>query len=136
MRKPLLDKYRSAEPALDAIRRQVITEEVKGEDESGFWATLWQELFIAPRKAWIGMATVWGVALVLNLASSSSESTVQMAKQPVETTQEVMEVVREQRRMRDELLGIGVASLEMSPADRPRDGLKPRSARQEDYAVV
>jgi hypothetical protein len=107
-----------------------------GDDEPGFWATLWQELFITPRKVWASMAAVWGVALVLNFASSSSAPTMQMATQPVETTQEVIEVVREQRRLRDELLGIGVAAVELSPADRPREGLKPRSERKEDYAVV
>ncbi len=111
----------------------------QAESEPGFWATLWEELFVAPRKLWGGMATVWLVALILNLSSgSTTESARQMAQQqqPVEAVPEVMQMVREQQRLRDELLGIGVASVEMSPADRPRDGLKPRSERKENYAVV
>lgn len=135
MRKTLLDKYRSAETKLDEVRRRVIADEVEGRDEPGFWATLWQELFIAPRKVWLGMAAVWLVALILNL-SSGAEPATQMAKQPVEPTPEAMQMVREQQRLRDELLGIGVAAVELSPADRPRDGMKPRSERSEDYAVV
>lgn len=105
------------------------------EQEPGFWATLWQELFIAPRKVWAGMAAAWLVALVLNL-SSGAEPVAQMAKQPMEPSPEAMQMVQEQQKLRDELLGIGVAAVELSPADRPRDGLKPRSERREDYAVV
>ncbi|HEY1173261.1 MAG TPA: hypothetical protein VGH19_17970 [Verrucomicrobiae bacterium] len=136
MRKHLLDKYRPAEAKLTGLRQQVLAEELSAEPPMGFWTTLWQELFLGPKLIWRGMAAVWLVALCLNMASSSSESTMQMAQQPIETTPDVMEVVREQRRMRDELLGIGVASVELSPADRPRDGLKPRSERKEDYAAV
>jgi len=137
MRKPLLDKYRSAEPALDAIRSQVIAQELHSEPELGFWATLWLELFVKPRMAWGGMGAAWLVALVLNLTSgSTTEPASQMAQQPVEAAPEVMQMVREQQRLRDELLGIGVAAVELSPADRPRDGLKPRSERREEFAVV
>lgn len=111
----------------------------QAESEPGFWATLWHELFLAPRKVWGGMATVWLVALILNLSSgNSTEPARQMAQQqqPVEAAAEITQMVREQRRMRDELLGIGVATVELSPADKPRDGLKPRSERREAYAVV
>ncbi|MCD6049865.1 MAG: hypothetical protein K0Q55_1268 [Verrucomicrobia bacterium] len=136
MRKPLLDKYRSAEPALDAIRSQVIASELSAEPPLGFWATLWLELFVKPRLAWGGMGAAWLVALILNVSSGSEQPVTQMARQPKETTQEVMQMVREQQRMRDELLGIGVVSVDLSPADRPRDGLKPRSERREEFAVV
>jgi hypothetical protein len=135
MRKPLLDKYRTAEPALDGIRRQVIADELNPTPEPGFWAIFWQELFVKPRMAWGGMAAVWLVALILNL-SSGSEPTKQMAQQPVEPTPEVMRMVREQQQLRDELLGIGVAAVELSPADKPRDGLKPRSERREALVMV
>ncbi len=136
MRKPLLDKYRSAEPALDQLRREVIANELSAEPPMGFWATLWQELFVKPRLAWSGMGAAWLVALILNVSSGSDQPVKQMAKQPVEVAQEVMQLVKEQQRMRDELLGIGVAALDLSPADKPRDGLKPRSERREDYALV
>jgi len=105
------------------------------EPEPGFWAAVWQEVFVKARMAWGGMAAVWLVALVLNL-SSGSEPTKQMAQQPVETTPEVMRMVREQQELRNELLGIGVAAVDLSPADRPRDGLKPRSERREASAMV
>jgi len=137
MRKPLLDKYRSAEPALDQLRREVIVSELDAEPPLGFWATLWQELFLKPRLAWGGMGAAWLVALILNLSSgSTTESVSPMAQQPVEAAPEVIQMVREQQRLRDELLGIGVAAMELSPADRPRDGLKPRSERREEFAVV
>ncbi len=138
MRKPLLEKYRSAEPALDQLRREVIASELGAEPLLGFWATLWQELFLKPRLAWGGMGAAWLVALVLNLSSgNTTEPARQMAQQqPVEAAPEVMQMVREQQRLRDELLGIGVAALELSPADKPRDGLKPRSERREEFAVV
>lgn len=109
--------------------------EAVADDEPGFWGTLWQELFITPRKAWVGMAAVWLMALILNL-SSGAEPATPMAEQPVESTPEAMQMVREQQKLRDELLGVGVAAVELSPADRPRDGLKPRSERREDYVVV
>jgi len=109
--------------------------EAVNEQEPGFWAILWQELFIAPRKVWAGMAAAWLVALILNL-SSGPEPATQMAKQPMEPSPDAMQIVREQQKLRDELLGIGVAAVELSPADRPRDGMKPRSERREDYVVV
>ena len=109
--------------------------ETVADDEPGFWTTLWQELFIAPRKVLAGMAAAWLAALILNL-SSGAEPVTQMAKQPVEPTPEAMQMVREQQKLRDELLGIGVAAVELSPADRPRDGMKPRSERSGDFAVV
>jgi len=138
MRKPLLEKYRSAEPALDQLRREVIASELDAEPSLGFWATLWLELFVKPRMAWGGMGAAWLVALILNLSSgSTTEPARQMAQQqPVEAAPEVMQMVREQQRLRDELLGIGVAAVELSPADKPRDGLKPRSERREEFAVV
>ncbi|MGV3757611.1 MAG: hypothetical protein ACO1QS_19705 [Verrucomicrobiota bacterium] len=109
------------------------------EPEPGFWATLWLEIFVKPRMAWGGMGAAWLVALILNVSSGgTTEPASQMAQQqqPVEAAPEVMQMVREQQRLRDELLGIGVAAVELSPADKPRDGLKPRSERREDYAVV
>jgi hypothetical protein len=136
MRKPLLDKYRSAEPALDQLRREVIASELGAEPSLGFWATLWLELFVKPRLAWGGMGAAWLVALILNVTSGSDQPVKQMAQQPKEASQEVMQMVHEQQKMRDELLGIGVAALELSPADKPRDGLKPRSERREEFAVV
>lgn len=137
MRKPLLDKYRSAEPALDQLRREVIASELGAEPLLGFWATMWQELFLKPRRAWGGMGAAWLVALILNLSSGNSpEPPGHMARQPKESSQEVIQMVLEQLRLRDELLGIGVAALELSPADKPRDGLKPRSERREEFAVV
>jgi len=135
MRKHLLAKYHSAEPALDRLRHEVLATEFSTEANPSFWATLWQELFVQPRMVWAGMGAVWFVALLLNV-TSGSESPTQMAKQPMETAPEVRQAVLEQKRFRDELLGIGVAANQISPADKPRDGLKPRSERQETYAVV
>ncbi len=135
MRNNLLNKHRSAEPALDRLRQDVIATELPTEAEPGFWATLWQELFVQPRRIWAGMGAVWLVALLLNM-TSGSDSPTQMAKQPLETAPEVRQAVLEQKRLRDELLGIGVAAIQISPADKPRDGLKPRSERQETYAVA
>jgi len=109
--------------------------ETVADDKPGFWTTFWEELFFAPRKVWAGMAAAWLVALILNL-SIGAEPVAQMAKQPVEPTPEAMQMVQEQQRLREKLLGVGVAAVELSPADRPRDGLKPRSERCEDFAVV
>lgn len=133
MRKHLLSKHHTAEPALDQIRREVLAAEFAA--APSFWATLWQELFVQPRMVWASMGAVWLVALLLNV-TSGSESPTQMAKQPLETAPEVRQAVLEQKRLRDELLGIGVAAIQISPADKPRDGLKPRSERQETYAVA
>jgi hypothetical protein len=135
MRKHLLAKHHSAEPALDRLRHEVLAAEFSTGAAASFWATLWQELFVQPRRIWAGMGAVWLVALLLNV-TSGSDSPTQMAKQPLETAPEVRQAVLEQKRLRDELLGIGVATIQISPADKPRDGLKPRSERQETYAVA
>lgn len=109
-------------------------QEAAAEEESGFLATLWRELFVQPKFIWGSIGAAWLIIIALNLASGV-EAKPQIAQ--VETKPaEVMQAVREQNRLRDELLGIGVAAIQPSPADRPREGMKPRSERQDTYAVA
>lgn len=126
MRKPLLDKYRSAETALDAIRSQVIARELDAEPGPGFWATLWQELFVKPRLAWGGIGAIWLAVLFFSL-TDNLPSSVRMADRREEQAPEIIQIVREQQRLREELLDVGVAAVNLDPFDRPREGLKPRS---------
>ena len=136
MRNNLLNKHRSAEPELDRLRQDVIATEllVAAEEESGFLATLWRELFVQPKFIWGSIGAAWLIVIALNLASGEEvkPQIAQMETKPAE----VMQAVREQNRLRDELLGIGVAAIQPGPADRPREGMKPRSERQDTYALA
>ena len=65
---------------------------------------LWRELILPSRRIWAGVACVWLVIGVLNLASSEP-TTTEVANQAKPTSREEMRVLIEQRRMLAQLIG-------------------------------
>lgn len=119
-RELLLSKHQQADPKLDVVRRNVVAEHVGGktlaEDpgSTGFLVRLWDELFWSCRRAWCGLATVWIVVLVLNLAGETTSSPRAMAAKPGAPMESLRLVLSEQNRLRAELLG----NHSESPADQ------------------
>lgn len=140
-RELLLNRHREAEPALAEVRENVLRdlstrnarEAVEVASANGsFFYTLWQELFVACRGYWMGLGLAWCVIVLFSITGRTNDSTHAVAA--VEPSGPVLQAVREQQRLRDELLGIAV--LQEARAV-PRDPvLGPRSEVTVDFVNV
>lgn len=100
-----LDKHARMAPRLDAVRHQAIAS-LQNHPQEGrsFLATLWLELVVPCRRAWLGMGAGWVAAAVFALASMDFQTPVAARVDPA--SQELRLAIREQRELRDELLGM------------------------------
>ncbi len=134
-REILLDRHRKAEPRLDAIRERILATELPVEadsrslpmDHSFSLAVagmkLWRELILPCRRIWCGLAAVWLVIAVMNVASKDSPKIANRRTSPPNS--EILMATREQRLLRQELLGSSII-----PA-APPGVIPPRSERRE-----
>jgi hypothetical protein len=130
-REILLKHHQVAEPKLDAIREQVerghlVREshrETRGQDvRAPMW---WREFFRLPRIAWAGLAAAWAVIIALNVASSETSSSPRaVAAASTRRSPEMLQALREQKRLFAELVG---SASESSDADTRRFVPRPRS---------
>lgn len=130
-RELLLARHRSTESQLDAIRRGILTagQENQHEEKSAFARIpeSCREFFRVPRVAWAGLAAAWLVIISLNLASSDSpQASVAVASAPTKRSPEMLQALREQKRLFAELVG----SLPAPDVEEPRFVPRPRSERQ------
>ena len=104
-REILLNRHHAAGPKLNAIRQSVVTavhdrrtwsqEEVQRQPEAAvaaIWRMLWQELILPSRQIWAGLAAVWVVILVVNLAQRDQAAVGGVPSAPM-----VMSVGEQQR---------------------------------------
>jgi len=141
-REILFERHQSAEPRLDAIRRQVLAEHLKTDAADGnrqrqpsfslpfVLAKLWQELVWPCRRFWIGVAAVWVVILALALITTAEAPKVAAYKPPAPNP-EVLMALREQRNLLDQLLE-PVAPPPVSSSPPPG----PRSERRIELIIV
>ena len=107
----LLNRHQSAEPELDSLRQQVLQSELGQPDAeraslagAGWLTELWRQLVLPCRATWAGLATAWMVILLLRLAAA--EPARPSGKPMAGWTGEDQAQLQEQRRLREELLGI------------------------------
>jgi hypothetical protein len=117
-------RHQAASPKLDAIRRSVVDElNNQGTKEQSFPAflvslflrcsnKLWQELILPSRRTWAGLAGVWLVLLVINLAQREPVTAGKTTSAPT------MMSFREQQRLMNELFAD--RSLPVAELDRPK----------------
>jgi hypothetical protein len=130
-REILFARHEAAEPKLDAIRRRVLTpaEENQCQKKSALSRIIesCQEFFRVPRIAWVGFAAAWLVIIALNIASSDApRMNVTVASAPTKRSPEMLQALREQKRLFAELVG----SLSSPEAEAPRFLPRPRSEGQ------
>ncbi len=131
----LLARHRAAEPRLDALRTAVLADETAARRRPMLLAalrTLWRELVEPCRPAWVALATVWAVLLILDCTSRPLGET----RRPV-ATETVAAIARwlEQRRMLAELAVPAAPSsgpVPISAPARDHSQLTPASAPMRD----
>jgi hypothetical protein len=133
-RELLLDRHRSANARLDAIRQRVVSGDiVRHESKAAFGSLIemCREVFRMPRIAWAGLAAAWLIVIALNIASSdiSAAPGAQAGNAP-RRSPETLQALREQRRLFAELVGSGAANDAESPrfVPRPRSECVPQTA--------
>ena len=113
-RELLLARHAAAQPRLDALRKTVLAElpAAGASVPARSWrTTLWEQLVVAGRPAWIGLAAAWTLIVVLNSASATATDqrpSVAAAQAP---SPEVAALLAAQRQLFVELT---------APADPPR----------------
>lgn len=130
-RELLLHRHRGAEPALDEVRGEalrVLTSQSRREVGSTppagerLLGTLWQELFVTCRRYWMGLGVAWCVIVILAAAGGMDGSSRVLAASV--SSEPVIQAMREQERLRDELLGVPITedtrTIHRSPALGPR----------------
>jgi hypothetical protein len=126
-REILLARHREAEPQLDSIRRNVIAAFGKSSKRGSFPVHVLKscrDLLRMPRLAWTGLAAAWMVIIALHLASSeTAPAQTHAAQRTAKRSPEMLQALREQRRLFAELVGFGSAP----EAEAPRFVPRPRS---------
>lgn len=137
----LMSRHREAEPSLDIIRNEVL-QSLKSQSIDAAQATspqrgsvftaLWQELFVSCRRYWMGLGTAW-CAIVFFIAVSG-QSGMEGRVMAVAPSESLINAVREQQRLRAELLGVEI--VQKVRAVRREDNLGPRSEMDTVFANV
>jgi hypothetical protein len=139
-REILLAQHRAAEPKLDAIRRAVVVEELNNQvTQKQSWAQtliawflrcsniFWRELIWPSRRIWAGLAAVWLVILMVNIAGRDPSPAGKNFAAPT------MMSVRDQQRFMNELFADRSVPTD---ADRPRNFTpRPRTETSETAVV-
>lgn len=136
-REILLQRHASAQPRLDAIREQVVTDQIAPSaartDESDSFARrlvrdlagkMWRELIWPCRRAWCGLGAAWVVILTLNSFTAESELAAKSDSAP--QFQALLRFWQEQHRLAAELGEPFPSPTEADPSLRPG----PRSDRK------
>lgn len=87
----------------------------------------WRELFWPSPSAWVSLATVWVLILILNLASTEPEAEGLAPKYPVPANGQLLMALEQQRRLRAELMDT-TAVVATDDATPPKPRSQSRSA--------
>jgi hypothetical protein len=110
-RKILLDRHSQKVPALDAMRKQILSGTTLSASGPVFcpvqmrWPVrvlqnVWNELVCPARRMWAGLAAVWVVIVIGNLAQKDPDDRV-LAKAPPVSTQQLSAWRAQQRQLAD-----------------------------------
>ena len=123
-REILLQKHRAMEPKLDAIRDEVLKQELRppvacvasGGRSPSFLSQLWMHLVLPSRRIWAGLAMLWLVVIGLSIATpdvprSNYASTVV----PPNTPERELALQQQQRLLADLLNGNGRIEARVRP---------------------
>jgi hypothetical protein len=136
LREILLARHRAAEPKLDEVRRAALDNlrprETTLTPRPNFFTWL-AEFLRLPKPALAGLAMVWAIIILLNVAAPdtapvNNATPTQMAQRPAVTREEL----REQRRLFSELVGTAKDIEATSPRFVPR----PRGEGKPSYIYV
>ena len=128
----LLERHRAAQPKLDRLRQEVLSQALareapaalgRGQVVARVALTAWQELIWPSRRTWAGLAAAW-----LALAAINIQRRVAVKASPGGSSvpaSDFAQAFEEQRRVLAELLQPAIAL----PAEPPRPGPRPRSER-------
>ena len=128
LRELILERHRSAEPVLMAIRGEDLAAAVsasrppRGRMEEGLFRIalqFWQEAVLPWRRAWVGMAVVWLVLLAMNLSSNGLSAFSVKTAPPMSA--ENLAAWRQQRQFMPRLSRTTDADL---VAPKPRSGVR------------
>jgi hypothetical protein len=121
-REILLAQHRAVEPKLDAIRHAVVAEELNNQGTKkqswhqflfawflGCSNLFWRELILPSRRIWAGLAAVWLVIAVVNVAGRDHSPAGNISSAPV------MMSLREQQRWMNELFADRSLSVDTEP---------------------
>jgi len=134
-REILLARHRAADAKLDAIRRSALAAAGEPHLSTHHAATvilraLWRELVFPCRHVWTGLAAVWVLLLIINVAQRDTVSSVTGKPVRAEVTLVSWQV---QQRWMSELLAERAAPVD---AGRPRPGAaRPRTENLESTRV-
>lgn len=119
-REILLERHRSAGPALDEIRRLVTAPDsaikrtapgaISPKPRTSLLTTLWQELFVCVRPVWAGLAGIWVVIVWLNLPVAETAPRQTVAFPPLAAPDSLI-ALREQRQFFSQLLELSPVSV-------------------------
>lgn len=113
-REILFARHADAQPRLDALREAFVAGLPSARTASpkpSLRTTLWEQLVVACRPAWIGIAAAWAVIAVLHATSAAPSADRPPATVARVTTPEVEALLAAQRQLWVELC---------APADAPR----------------
>jgi hypothetical protein len=136
-REILLNRHQAASAGLDSVRKQVLVTECRSEAKnSGLGSTrsqalplrvalkLWSELILPARHIWGGLAFVWLLIFIVNLAESSRTGG-ELAKSNTESI-ELLAVWRQQQRLAQLTDAVpGSSQKNQTTVPRPRSEQQP-----------
>jgi hypothetical protein len=125
-REVLLERHRSAEAGLDAVRRNALatTVDVSRHDRPAITplfviSKLWQELIWPCRRIWLGLATLWLGVIAFDLMTTGDSQAA--GSQTTSSNPMVIMAWKEQRRLMAQLLEpVTPEPVLNPPAPRPR----------------
>jgi hypothetical protein len=138
-REILLAQHRAAEPKLDAIRYEVITEINRKGDKAqsqinlvslclGGFNKLWFELIFPSRRIWAGLAAAWILILIANISLRNQQQATMAKASP---TPEMILAFRQQEKLLSELIG----QREAQPAEPPKI-FTPRPSSRRQFEIL
>jgi hypothetical protein len=138
----LIEKHADLELRLDAIRRHVLQGETGAAScrraRPAWLETLWQQLVLPCRRPLAGLGVAWALILVLQ-GLANDRLALPRVSSPKLTT-DVLVQLKEQWRLRTELLGPAVAEHTRMPGLlEPHSGLQPgrtEAVRREETQIV
>lgn len=125
-REILLHRHRPVEARLDAVRNEVVTKHLRSDasepvpsKSAAMVALLWRELVWPCRHAWLALAAVWVLIVVLN--ATTTEGTPQIANRAPATVGQSLMALSQRNLLKEELI---------EPTKAPPSAPPPRSQRR------
>jgi hypothetical protein len=125
----LFARHQSAEPKLDAIRRDVLNVEFREGRRVAVPILIWRELIFPCRRIWAGLATVWILIFMVNF--SQHDPSELMARKTPPPSPEMILTFRQQEKLLAELIGPD----ETQVTGRPK-AFSPRPSSERRFEIL